>query len=135
MKHFKIIFSLSLLFSSLFGVAQNCNIVPGKVVKKLQKARLENNFDKKLSLLNKVLAKNPNEASVYFELAETYMQQGNISLRTQSSLTEGEQLLKKSCILLSNFNSKMCRLYAQKLLQPRQYFLFYEKRQGGTVLL
>ncbi len=82
-------------------------------MKKLQKARLENDFDKKLSLLNKVLAKSPNEASVYFELAETYMQQGNISLRTQSSPTEGEQLLKKAAYYYQ-ISIQKCASYTHK---------------------
>ncbi|MFL2664064.1 MAG: OmpA family protein [Crocinitomicaceae bacterium] len=77
-------------------MAQNCHVVPGKVMKQLQKARIEDDSDKKLSILNKLISKNPNESAVYFALAETYMQEGNISLKTQNSPSEGEQLLKKA---------------------------------------
>ena len=65
-------------------------------MKQLQKARIEDDSDKKLSILNKLITKNPNESAVYFALAETYMQEGNISLKTQNSPSEGEQLLKKA---------------------------------------
>ena len=65
-------------------------------MKQLQKARIEDDSDKKLSILNKLISKNPNESAVYFALAETYMQEGNISLKTQNSPSEGEQLLKKA---------------------------------------
>ena len=58
-------------------------------MKQLQKARIEDDSDKKLSILNKLISKNPNESAVYFALAETYMQEGNISLK--------ENLRIKSC--------------------------------------
>ena len=112
-KYFKIIFTLFLLVSSLFGVAQNCDVVPGKVLKQLQKAKLENNSDKKQALLNKLLSKNPDQAAVHFELAEMYMQEGNISLRTQNSPTEGEQLLKKAAYYYQ-ISIQKCASYKHK---------------------
>ena len=82
-------------------------------MKQLQKARIENDSDKKLSILDKLLSKNPNESAVYFELAETYMQQGNMSLRTQNSPTEGEQLLKKAAYYYQ-ISIQKCASYQHK---------------------
>ena len=113
MKHFKIIFTLTLLFSSLLGVAQDCNVVSGKLMKQLQKARIETDIDKKQALLNKILSKNPSEPSIYFELAETHMQLGNNSLRTQNSPTEGEQLLKKAAYYYQ-ISIQKCASYKHK---------------------
>ena len=77
-------------------MAQDCSVISGKVMKQLQKARVEIDSEKKQSILNKLRSKFPDESAIYFELAETCMQQGNISLKSQKSPTEGEQLMKKA---------------------------------------
>ena len=82
-------------------------------MKQLQKARFEIDSEKKQSILNKLRSKFPDEAAVYFELAETYMQQGNISLRSQKSPTEGEQLMKKAAYYYQ-ISIQKCASYQHK---------------------
>ena len=116
MNYLKIIGTLSLLISSLYGTGQDCNVVSPKAEKLLIKAKFERDQQKKVAILNKALSKNPNEASVYFELGELYAVLGNNSLRTQSSPSEGEQMLKKAAYYYQSSIQK-CKSY-----HPKSYY-------------
>lgn len=113
MKHLNILFTLSLLFSSLNGLAQECSLLSQKTQKQLQKAKIERDAEKKLEILSKALSKTPEEAAIHYEIAELYMQQGNLKLRTQNSPTEGEQLLKKAAFYYQTSIQK-CKSYHSK---------------------
>ena len=116
MNYLKIIGTLSLLISSLYGTGQDCNVVSPKAEKLLIKAKFERDQQKKVAILNKALSKNPDEASVYFELGELYAVLGNNSLRTQSSPSEGEQMLKKAAYYYQSSIQK-CKSY-----HPKSYY-------------
>ena len=85
MKYYKIIISVSLLFSSHNGIAQDCNVMDKKTLKQLHKIKIEPDLDKKLVLLHKAIAKNTTHAALDYEIAETYLRKGNVSLRTKGS--------------------------------------------------
>lgn len=116
MNYLKIILTLSLLISSLYGVGQNCIDISKKTEKLLQKAKFERNNQNKVAILNKVLSKNPNQSAIYFALGELYTELGNQSLRTQSSPSEGEQILKKAAFYYQSSIQK-CKSY-----HPKSYY-------------
>ena len=116
MNYLKIILTLSLLISSLYGVGQNCIDISKKTEKLLQKAKFERNNQNKVEILNKALSKNPNQSAIYFALGELYTDLGNQSLRTQSSPSEGEQILKKAAFYYQSSIQK-CKSY-----HPKSYY-------------
>lgn len=116
MKPYKFIISFFLLISSLNSLAQDCTVIEKKTLKQLQKAKIERDLEKRLMLLNKALSKNKNSAAIDFEIAETYLNKGNNSLRTQNSPTEGEQLLKKAAYYYQTSIQKCDRYH------PKSYY-------------
>jgi outer membrane protein OmpA-like peptidoglycan-associated protein len=115
-KYYKIIISFSLLFSSLNGIAQDCNVLDKKTLKQLHKIKIEPDLDKKLALLHKAISKNTTQAALDYEIAETYLRQGNISLRSKGSPSEGEQLIKKAAYYYQTSIQK-CDSY-----HPKSYY-------------
>lgn len=116
MKYYKIIISVSLLFSSHNGIAQDCNVLDKKTLKQLHKIKIEPDLDKKLVLLHKAIAKNTTQAALDYEIAETYLRKGNVSLRTKGSPSEGEQLIKKAAYFYQTSIQK-CDSY-----HPQSYY-------------
>ncbi len=116
MKYYKIIISVSLLFSSHNGIAQDCNVLDKKTLKQLHKIKIEPDLDKKLVLLHKAIAKNTTQAALDYEIAETYLRKGNVSLRTKGSPSEGEQLIKKAAYFYQTSIQK-CDSY-----HPKSYY-------------
>jgi outer membrane protein OmpA-like peptidoglycan-associated protein len=115
-KYYKIIISVSLLFSSHNGIAQDCNVLDKKTLKQLHKIKIEPDLDKKLVLLHKAIAKNTTQAALDYEIAETYLRKGNVSLRTKGSPSEGEQLIKKAAYYYQTSIQK-CDSY-----HPKSYY-------------
>ena len=62
----------------------------------MNKCKLENDPQKKLAGLSKILSKYPEQAEIYYEIASLYERSGLRALKTNSSPTEGEQTLKKA---------------------------------------
>ena len=62
----------------------------------MNKYKLENDPQKKLAGLSKILSKYPEQAEIYYEIANFYEKSGIRLLKTNSSPTEGEQTLKKA---------------------------------------
>ena len=80
----------------LIGQSSPCNELSGKFIKKMNKCKLENDPQKKLAGLSKILSKYPEQAGIYYEIAVFYEKTGYRVLKTNSSPTEGEQTLKKA---------------------------------------
>jgi outer membrane protein OmpA-like peptidoglycan-associated protein/tetratricopeptide (TPR) repeat protein len=108
---------LILLFIScqfiLIGQNNPCVTAPKKFVKKIIKCKLEKDPQKKISALTKILGKYPEQAEIYFEIAEFYKKAGILSLKTNSSPTEGEQTLKKAIYFYQKSIQK-CRGFSYK---------------------
>ena len=68
----------------------------------MSKCKLEKDPKKKIEGLTKILGKYPEQAGIYFEIAEYYKKTGILALKTNSSPTEGEQSLKKPSIFIRN---------------------------------
>lgn len=95
----KVTLFISIFLSSqllVIGQINPCNDVPSKFIKKMNKCKLENDPQKKLTGLSKILSKYPEQAQVYFEIGDFYEKAGIRALTTNSSPTEGEQTLKKA---------------------------------------
>lgn len=116
MRPYKFIISFSLFISSLNGFAQDCTVIEKKTLKQIQKAKIEGDLEKRLTLLNKALSKNKNSAAIDFEIAETYLKKGNNSLRTLNSPKEGEQLLNKAAYYYQKSIQKCDRYH------PKSYY-------------
>ncbi|MDO7610065.1 MAG: hypothetical protein MUQ68_04360, partial [Crocinitomicaceae bacterium] len=80
----------------VIGQINPCNEVPSKFIKKINKCKLENDPQKKLAGLGKILSKYPEQAQAYFEIGSFYEKTGVRALKTNTSPTEGEQTLKKA---------------------------------------
>ena len=87
-----------------------------KTLKQLHKIKIEPDLDKKLVLLHKAIAKNTTQAALDYEIAETYLRKGNVSLRTKGSPSEGEQLIKKAAYYYQTSIQK-CDSY-----HPKSYY-------------
>ena len=87
-----------------------------KTLKQLHKIKIEPDLDKKLVLLHKAIAKNTTHAALDYEIAETYLRKGNVSLRTKGSPSEGEQLIKKAAYFYQTSIQK-CDSY-----HPKSYY-------------
>ena len=121
-KNTLVIFFINFLFVS-YGQNDPCVIEPKKFIKKIYQYKLENNPQKRIAGLSKLLSKNPEQPKIYFEIAEYYRLMGMASLRSGNSPTEGEQLLKKSIYFFQKCIQK-CKNY-----DYRSYF------QLGNILL
>ena len=121
-KNALVILFLNFLFVS-YGQNDPCATEPKKFLKKIQLYKRENNPQKRITGLSKVLSKNPEQPKIYFEIAEYYRLMGMASLRRDNSPTEGEQLLKKSIYFYQKCIQK-CKNY-----DYRSYF------QLGNILL
>ena len=98
--------------------------VSPKFTKKLKKCKLEKDPQKKITSLSKVLGKFPEQSEVYFEIAEHYKKSGVNSLKTNSSPTEGEQILKKPSTFIRNpFKNVKALIIEITLISVKSYFL------------
>jgi len=81
---------------TVLGQEYPCAQPSKKFIKNLNKCRFETNPQKKISALNKILNKFPEQPGIYFTIAEYYTVLGKESIRISPSPTEGEQILKKA---------------------------------------
>ena len=88
----------------------------------MSKCKLEKDPQKKIEGLTKILGKYPEQAGIYFEIAEYYKKTGILALKTNSSPTEGEQSLKKAIFL----KSIQCKGYSHKSTIRKNPNLFKE---------
>ena len=79
----------------------------------MSKCKLEKDPQKKIEGLTKILGKYPEQAEIYFEIAEYYKKTGILALKTNSSPTEGEQSLKKAIYFYQKSIQK-CKGYSHK---------------------
>lgn len=107
----------------LIGQKNVCLPVPQKFIKKINKCKFENNPQKKINELTKILGKFPNQAQVYFEIGEYYRITGISALKRNSSPTEGEQNLKKAIY------------FYQKSIQKCRGFDYRNYLNLGNILL
>ena len=91
----------------------SCIVEPKKFTKKIYQCLLEQDPQKKISGLSKLLSKNPEQPKIYFEIAEYYRLMGINSLQNKHSPTEGEQFLKKSLYFYQKCIQK-CNNYSHR---------------------